>query len=254
MTMPQFPPFGPPNTVAGVGSFNPPAAPAQPAFGAPMSSAQALAGLGNADVESRSPFLPPGFAGRIKLSRIYERNVTKANLGLCYFAEGIVTDIANAGGPEFWSGKRQDNAQLSPAIVGGEYACRISGISEQNKQAAALREYRELLCAIWAHRGLTQNFGQEKLTAARAPGDANAVAAVEREIAETFWRYGVMTAQYQAILDGRIPGDRAMAEQFAAEITGRHILVQTSVHVGQTGWGKLKHRFFADSTSAEVSK
>lgn len=231
--------------------FGPPgfAAPALAAPVAPLSSAQALAGLGSADVESRMPFLPPGFAGRMKVTRTYERNVTQGNLGLCYFVEGAITDIAAPGGPEFWAGKRQENAQpIMPARVGGEYSCRISGISSQTSQAAALREYRELLCALWAHRGLTQTFGRDKLAAAQASGDANAVAAVEREIAETFWKYGVMSATYEAILAGRVAGDRATAEQFAQEINGRHILVQTSVHVGRTGWGKLKQQFFADSS------
>lgn len=228
--------FGPP---PGAGGFGAPAA--------PLSSAQALAGLGGVDLESRMPFLPPGFQGRMKVARTYERNITKGNLGVCYFVEGAIVDITSPGGPEFWQGKKQDNLQLVPARVGGEYACRISGISSQGSAQAALREYRELLCALWAHRGLSQQYGKDRLIAAQAQGQA-AVDAVQKEIAETFWKYGVMTAQYQAILDGRAQGDRAMAEAFAKEIDGRVIFVRTSVHVGQSGWGKLKHSFQADMT------
>lgn len=212
-----------------------------------MSSAQALAGLGSVDLESRMPFLPPGFQGRMRVARTYERVITKGNLGLCYFVEGTVTDIASPGGAEYWQGKQQGNQQLVPARAGGEYACRISGISSQGSAQAALREYRELLCALWAHRGLSQQYGKEQLAEAQAQGP-EAVQKVQAAIAETFWKYGVMTAQYQAILDGKVPGDRVMAEQFANEINGRMIIVQTGVHVGQTGWGKLKHSFQADTT------
>lgn len=229
MTMP----FGPPG-------FTPPAAPAQ-TFGAPLSSAQALAGLGAADVESRMPFLPPGAAVRMKALRVYERNVTQGSLGLCYFLEGVVTDVAAPGGAEFWAGKRQENAQpFLPARVGAEYSCRISGISNPTSAAAALREYRELLCALWSHRGLTQTYGREQLAATT---DDAARAAIQAEITKTWWTYGVMTAGYEGILAGRVAGDRAMAEQFAVEIPTRHVLVRTSVHVGKSGWGKLKHSF-----------
>lgn len=245
--MTNFPPFGPPQ------GFTPaaPAAPA-PAFGAPLSSAQALAGLGGADVESRCPFLPPGAAVRMKVARTYERTVNK--IGLCYFVEGLVTDVATPGGPEHWpQTKNPMPSGISICRQGGEYSCRVSGIGAAESMAAALREYRELLCALWAHRGLTQNFGKDKLAAAQASGDPNAVAAVEREIAETFWRYGVMTAQYEAIIAGRAQGDRAMAEQFKAEIEGRHILVNCSVYVSKAGNGKLKCNYFAD-VSANVVK
>lgn len=236
--------FGPP---VGPPGFSPPGMPAQPAFGGPISSAQALAGLGSADLETRLPFLPPGAAVRMKVSRAYERTITKGNLGVCYFVEGTVTDVAQPGGAEFWQGKRQDNMSLAPARVGGEYSCRISGISAQGSQQAALREYRDLLAALWAHRGLSTRFGQGELAAAQTANDANAFAAAQSKINQTWLAYGVMTAQYEAILAGRQPGDRAMAEQFKNEIEGKHILVQTGCHVGQTGWGKLKHSFFPDA-------
>lgn len=129
-----------------------------PAFGAgPVDPAQALAGFGDAAIDLRDPFLPLGFAGKVRIDST-EGKVGR-NVGYAIYIRCTVTAVANPGG-----GQQQPplpkNVNLVPASVGSKYAIRIDGFNKEDAKAFAASDLKLFMIAALERNGLTHERAQ----------------------------------------------------------------------------------------------
>jgi hypothetical protein len=128
-----------------------PSAPAPVGFGGPaarpIDAAQALAGFGEAPIDTRDPFLPLGFAGVVRIDKTEGK--TSRNIGYAIYISCTVTRVANAGGGAL-SGALPKGANL-----GGKYVMRIDGFGSADAKAFAFSDLKQFMIAALESKGLT---------------------------------------------------------------------------------------------------
>jgi hypothetical protein len=120
----------------------------------PASAAQALAGLNEAAIETRLPFMPADSRGRLKIDTV--RLVNGQKIGVAFFIEGTVLETAD------------------PRVtVGGQYAFKIDGFQSVTAKKFAMSDLKAFMCVALAQHGCTPAFAGDWIGAAVQMAERN---------------------------------------------------------------------------------
>lgn len=145
---------------AGTAPAQPTAAPppfsGPPAGGAfaprPLRIDEAMAGFGDAPIDVRDPFVPPNFAGRMRVVNTYGKQEDKGGFALYFIMQ--VLEVFVAGGGNIAIGNLK-NPNMMPAAVGQRLAGRINGFASTTSLKFAQSDTKLFLLAALESDGFT---------------------------------------------------------------------------------------------------